>query len=31
MSETIPALYKFHRRLGFGRWHAIKRAIWCWL
>lgn len=31
MSESLPALYRWHRRIGFSRWKALKRAVWCWL
>jgi hypothetical protein len=30
MSESIPSLYRWHRKLGFGRWKALRRALWCW-
>jgi hypothetical protein len=31
MREDIPYLYRFHRRLGYGRLKALYRAVWCWL
>jgi hypothetical protein len=30
MRDAI-AVYLYHRRLGFGRFKALSRAVWCWL
>lgn len=30
MRDAID-LYRYHRRLGFGRWRALCRTAWCWL
>jgi hypothetical protein len=29
--REVVALYVYHRRLGFGRWRALRRTVWCWL